>query len=453
VNVNRLKTQLQAIAYQFKGHLWFALDEQYEIRKKVFNHAINNDPVVIIEAFCEQDVCLAIKFANLHSLPISVKGGGHSNTGSCVVNDGIVLDMSLFKFIALADDRKSVVIGAGVKNKELDAYTAQYGVAVPLGTCPDVGVVGATLGGGIGLLSRKFGLTCDNLISVKMIDAQGTKLVVNSFSNPDLFWALSGGGGCQFGVITEITLKVHHIPPTVMGGIIEWPISEAKKVLKQYSDEVLNSARDYFLYAYISRASKDQEKISIMAFSTATKPECESFFKRVSRWGNAANIDIGEKSYLEMQSNAYQSELCVYWRNGFISQALSSEFIDKIIDCYANCPDNYGGIMFDPLGGAIQDRDMEDTAFIHRKSSFICSVTGVCEGPKMRSTIKNWVDDSHTILSDFYNERAYQNYEYLGKDELKMYFGENSIRLLALKKRYDPQSRFYGSLSRHLLVT
>nr|WP_277344135.1 FAD-binding oxidoreductase [Paraglaciecola sp. 20A4] len=407
--------------------------------------------MVIIEASCEEDIRLAINFANEHNLAISVKGGGHSNTGSCVVNDGIVLDMSTFKSISLAEDRQSVRLGAGVRNRELDAYTTQYGLAVPLGTCPDVGVIGATLGGGIGFLSRKFGLTCDSLVNVTMIDALGIKRIVDKVSDPDLFWALSGGGGCQFGVITEITLKVYVVPSTVIGGFIEWPICEAKKVLKHYSDEVLSSARDYFVYAYLSRASQGREKISIMVFSTATKSECDAFFKRISNWGIGAKMDISEKTYLEMQANAYQSELCVYWRNGFVSHALSSQFIDDVIDCYVNCPDDYCGIMFDPLGGAIQDRACEDSAFVHRKSNFICSVTGISGGVKIVSEIERWVDDSHATLSTFYNGQAYQNYEFLAKDELKSYFGKNSLKLLALKHRYDPKCRFYGSLSRHLI--
>ena len=445
-----LKTQFQAIATQFKGHVWFSCDEQFQIRKKVFNHSINNEPLAIVEARCEADICLAIQFANIQRLPISVKGGGHSNTGSCVVNDGIVLDMSAFKSISLASDRQSVVIGAGVINKELDAFTTQYGLAVPLGTCPDVGVVGATLGGGIGFLSRKFGLTCDSLISATMIDANGLKRIVDHNSESDLFWALRGGGGCQFGVITEIELKVYQVLPTVIGGITEWPLSEAKQVLKHYSDEVLNNSRDYFLYAYISRANKGQEKVSIMAFSTATKPECAAFFNRISSWGSAANANISEKSYFEMQSNLYQSGLCVYWRNGFISGELSAAFIDDVISRYEDCPDDYGGIMFDPLGGAVQDKANDETAFVHRQSSFICSVTGVYNGVKMPLAIERWVDESHKTLSAYYNDHAYQNYEYLGENELAFYFGDNSNRLVALKKRYDPQCRFYGSLSRHL---
>tara|TARA_R110001606_G_scaffold288212_1_gene436347 strand:- start:2720 stop:4075 length:1356 start_codon:yes stop_codon:yes gene_type:complete len=445
-----LKTQLQAITPQLKGHIWFTSDEQFQIRKKVFNQSIDNEPFAIVEVHCESDICLLIQFANTHNLPISVKGGGHSNTGSCIVNDGIVIDMSVFKSIALAPNKKTVVVGAGVKNMELDVFTAQYSLAVPLGTCPDVGVIGATLGGGIGFLSRKFGLTCDSLVSVKMIDAHGTKLTINQRSEPDLFWALRGGGGCQFGVITEIELKVYQIPHTIFGGIIDWPISEARNVLDQYSKQVLSSSRDYFLYAYMSRATKKQAKISIMGFGTAPKPECESFFKRVSTWGIGAKSNVCEKSYLEMQSNSYESELSIYWRNGFITGALSSEFLDEVMRCNADCPDEYGGIMFDPLGGAVQDRAINETAFVHRKSAFICSVTGVCEGSSIHSSAKDWVDDSHTKLSAFYNGRAYQNYEYIGKNELATYFGESSNKLVALKIRYDPHGRFFGSLNRHI---
>jgi len=445
-----LKTQFYKIAPQLKGQVWFNNDHQFQVRKKVFNHSIDNEPFAIVEVHCEKDICLVIRFANTHNLAISVKGGGHSNTGSCIVNNGIVIDMSAFKSIVLAQDKKTVVVGAGVKNMELDVFTAQYGLAVPLGTCPDVGVIGATLGGGIGFLSRKFGLTCDSLLNVTMINADGTKMIINQHCEPDLFWGLRGGGGCQFGVITAMELKVYQVPQTVFGGIIEWPISEAKSVLEQYSKQVLIGSRDYFLYAYISRANKKQAKISIMGFSSAPQQESETFFNRVSDWGLDAISDVCEKTYLEMQSNSYESELSIYWRNGFITGALSSEFLEEVIRCYEICPDNYGGIMFDPLGGAVQDRTINETAFVHRGSHFICSVTGVCEGPILHSSVKSWVDDSHNNLSTFYNGRAYQNYEYLGDNELFVYFGENSNKLVELKQKHDPHGRFFGSLNRHI---
>jgi hypothetical protein len=200
----------------------------------------------------------------------------------------------------------------------------------------------------------------------------------------------------------------------------------------------------------MSRATKKQAKISIMGFGSAPKPECESFFKQVSNWGIDAKSDVCEKSYHEMQSNSYESELSIYWRNGFITGALSSAFLDEVIKCNADCPDEHGGIMFDPLGGAVQDRAINETAFVHRGSCFICSVTGVSEGANMHSSVKSWVDDSHTKLSAFYNGRAYQNYEFLSKDELSVYFGENGKKLLELKTQYDPHCRFFGSLNRHI---
>lgn len=451
MNFNLLKTQFKTITQNVKGKIWFATDSQFQVRKKVFNQSIDNTPFVIVEAHCENDICLVIQFANIHNLPISVKGGGHSNTGSCIVENGIVIDMSAFKSIDISSDHRTVLVGAGVKNMELDAFTARLGLAVPLGTCHDVGVIGATLGGGLGFLSRKYGLTCDSLIRVKMIDTNGKKLVIDKHNKPDLLWALRGGGGCQFGVITEIELVLYKISHTVFGGIIEWPISETKNVLKNYSNQVLSSSRDEFLYAYISRSKQDQAKISIMGFSSAPRAECESFFARVANWGNNANSEMSEKTYLQMQSNLYESGLSVYWRNGFISGGLSPDFIEDVIDCMTDCPDYCGGIMFDPLGGAVQDSSNDKSAFIHRKSSFICSVTGVCEGSNMQFSIKNWVDKSHNTLSSYYNDRAYQNYEYLDQNELTMYFGEHSNRLLALKKKYDPLCRFYGSLSRYIL--
>ena len=203
---------------------------QYEKRRQVFNKAVSKYPIMIVTPKSVHDIIEVIKFANKVSLPISIKGGGHGIKGAAIVDGGVVLDMANFQDISLSADGRHVSVGAGVKNKHLDHFLSRINKVVPLGTCPDVGVIGATLGGGIGFLSRKHGLSCDNVTRFDVIMADGKLLKVTPHKHPDLYWALRGCGGGQFGVVVSIEFALHPAPEFVEGGTIEWPISEAKNI-------------------------------------------------------------------------------------------------------------------------------------------------------------------------------------------------------------------------------
>ena len=209
---SRIVQQFKQLEPQLAGKLCFAPDLQYHERRQVFNRAVDAWPVAILEVQHIQDVCLAIRFAREQHIQISVKGGGHSTSGSCMLDDALVLDMSALKQIQFDPIKRRVIVAAGVRNFELDKASSEHLQAVPLGTCPDVGVVGAAMGGGIGYLSCAYGLSCDSIESITLVNADAQILTVNSTQHSDLFWALRGGGGCQFGVVIDMTFRqVRHI--------------------------------------------------------------------------------------------------------------------------------------------------------------------------------------------------------------------------------------------------
>jgi len=452
VNVNSINlatidnSDVRYLQDKLAGDVWGAGSKEYTLRRHVFNQAISHFPSVIIVPQSEADIVNTIDFANRQNLQIYVKGSGHGVTGAAVIDGGIVLDMSAFQSIELCAVGQSVRVGAGVKNHNLDLFLSKYKKVIPLGTCPDVGVVGATLGGGIGFLSRKHGLSCDNVLAFNLITADGQQRVINTLEHSDLFWALRGSGGSQFGVITHITFRLHPAPAYVQGGIIEWPIQKAKPILKQYSDAVLQGPRTQFLYAYIARSALQNAKISIMGFSE----DPDSNLNNIAKWETDADISVTHKQYIECQSNEYEQGHALYWRNGIIEGELTEQFIDALLQCYQSCPDNAAGIMLDPLCGAIQDIETHETAFIHRDASFVCSITGVTLPDQDSTKVIDWVNQTYERLSPFFNGHAYQNYD-MGNDcPLTSYFGHHVERLIALKKKYDPQLRFAGSLQRDL---
>ena len=446
ISTKPTESDLLSLRNKLSGSVWDVGSTGYSARRHVFNRAISHFPYAIVVPESDVDIINTIDYANRLNLQISVKGGGHGVTGAAVIDGGIVLDMSAFQSIELCAVGQSVRVGAGVKNHNLDLFLSKYKKVIPLGTCPDVGVVGATLGGGIGFLSRKHGLSCDNVLAFNLITADGQQRVINTLEHSDLFWALRGSGGSQFGVITHITFRLHPAPAYVQGGIIEWPIQKAKPILKQYSDAVLQGPRTQFLYAYIARSALQNAKISIMGFSE----DPDSNLNNIAKWETDADISVTHKQYIECQSNEYEQGHALYWRNGIIEGELTEQFIDALLQCYQSCPDNAAGIMLDPLCGAIQDIETHETAFIHRDASFVCSITGVTLPDQDNTKVIDWVNQTYERLSPFFNGHAYQNYD-MGNDcPLTSYFGHHVERLIALKKKYDPQLRFAGSLQRDL---
>ena len=444
IDTRATETSLVELASLVGGAFWSPGSAEYEENRKVFNQGVSRFPLVIIQPKTKTDIIHIVKCAKQLRLSITIKGQGHGVSGMSVLNNAIVIDMSMFKTTVLNVDKSSVNVGAGVKNSELDHFLAQHNKVVPLGTCPDVGVVGATLGGGIGFLSRKLGLSCDNVLAFGLITADGKVRQVTESQHPDLFWALKGCGHGQFGVVTDVTFKLNDAPQNIDGRILEWPLCHARSILRQYSKTVLSDNRSVFLYAYLSRSTHDKARISIMGFSEDSVHGLDS----VAKWQDGATLLSRRSQYVECQSNDYDSDLSLYWRNGIIEGELSDEFIETLLSCYRACPVNSGGFMLDPLCGAIQDVNADDSAFIHRNASFVCSITGITQAECDDTEVIDWVNKSFDLLLPFFNGHSYQNYDMGNGSPLALYYGQHTARLKLLKQQYDPTGLFMSSLLR-----
>jgi hypothetical protein len=435
---------------EFEGDIYLPESPGYQQICKLYNGRIKRRPSVIVRPATTECVCLAIKYAGKHDIQVTAKGGGHSACGTCLIDDGLVLDMSGMKQINLSPKEKRVTVSAGVLNKELDRATLAYSQALPLGTCGDVGVIGSTIGGGIGFLSRAYGLACDNIISASMVNADGKLIAVNEEETPDLLWSLKGGGGSQLGIVTDITYQTFDMPKRVYGGTIDWPLKHGVEVLKRYSDFMLEAPNHHFLYAYISFSDKADAKISVMGFAMDTPEVCQTMFSDIARWCPDAQTNLGFRNYLDVQSNHYANGLAIYWKHGVINSGLSENFCRTLIECFEACPNMGGGIMLDPLGGAISNISPSETAFCHRESTFICSITGLALGEVIPPETQTWVTESQGRLAPFYNGLAYANYEDTEINEVSSYFGQNRDKMKGLKQIYDVTGRFGGSVNRNL---
>jgi hypothetical protein len=432
----------------FAGHVYLPESSGYKQTCKLYNGRVKRSPLAVVCPVTTEDVCLAIQIAGEHDIQVTAKGGGHSACGTCLIDEGLVLDMSTMKHIEVSPKENRVTVAAGVLNKELDRATLAHDQALPLGTCGDVGVIGSTIGGGIGFLSRAYGLACDNIVSASMVNADGQLIKVTAQETPDLLWALKGGGGSQLGIVTEMTYQTFDMPKRVYGGTIDWPLKYGVEILKRYSDFMLEAPNNHFLYAYISFSEKADAKISVMGFAMDTPEVCQRMFDEIAQWCPDAETNLGFRNYLDVQSNHYADGLAIYWKHGIIQEGLSEEFCRALVECFEACPNMSGGIMLDPLGGAIRNVAPTETAFCHRESTFICSITGLALGDAISPETKAWVTDSQAKLTPYYNGLAYANYEDTEIKEVSSYFGYNKDKLMALKRQYDARGRFGGSLRR-----
>ncbi len=433
---------------RIKGKIVLPTHQQYQQSCQLFNRAVHQTPAMFVKVRQASDIRHALEYARKHGLPVNVRGGGHSACGSCLVTDGMTIDMRELNGVAVSAQKKQARVSAGALLHEVDKATHGHNLALPQGTCRTVGVVGSTLGGGIGLLSRQYGLIADNVERITMLNAAGEFMQIDHQQHAELFWALRGAGANQYGVITQIDYRIHRIPTIIYGGTISWPIKVAKDIFQRYRDLLADASDDLSMYAFIPHSPRSDAVVSLFGFYLADSKESERLFNEIQDWSPPIHTDLGFRPYLDLQSAHYEEELAVYWKHGFISGQLTDELIDIFIESFHRCPDNGGGIMLDPLGGAVNRVDKSATAFIHRDSEYICSITGLYSGRFMPERIKDWVRQTYQTMSPFFNGLAYQNYEDFELEEPQCYYGEHVDRLRQVKAKYDPDNVFCGSLTR-----
>ncbi len=237
----------------FKGEILLPSDGAYESARKIWNAMIDKRPAIIARCATTADVVRGVNFARDNGILLAVRGGGHNIAGNALCDDGIVIDLSQMKAASVNPDTRRVIIEGGATLADLDAATQAHGLATPLGINSTTGVAGLTLGGGFGWLSRKYGMTVDNLESAEVVTAAGEVVQASATEHPDLFWALRGGGG-NFGVVTRFEFRLHPVGPDLLSGLIVYPISEAKSVLRQYREFITKAPEALSVWTILRQA-------------------------------------------------------------------------------------------------------------------------------------------------------------------------------------------------------
>ena len=437
--VNELKAAM-------RGALLQAGDLGYHDARAVWNYMIDKRPGLIARCAGVSDVIQAVNFAKAHNILVSVRGGGHNFSGTSVCDGGLVIDTSLMKSVRVEVTSQTARVEAGVVWGELDRETQVFGLATTGGTVSNTGIAGLTLGGGIGWLTRQHGLSCDNLLSVDLVTAEGVYLTASHMDNEDLFWGMRGGGG-NFGVVTSFEFQLHPVG-SIVGGLIVYPMSDAKKVLLFYRDFSRDLPEEANTIGALMSLPDGTPGIAIAVSYNGPPVDGEAAFRPLRKIASPLVENIAPRTYLEMQSmldGMFPPGRRSVVKSNFIS-TISEASLDALIESSLPLPSPLSFVAFQQLGGAASRVGKDETAFSHRDAQYDLVFHGMGLTPAEDSTIVEWTFKAWNGVQPYVDRGVYINNLGQEGDEPG---GINAAwdtatheRLVALKKKYDPTNMF-----------
>jgi FAD/FMN-containing dehydrogenase len=442
------ESELENFDAAFRAKLLRPGDDGYDSTRQIHNGMIDKRPALIARCAGVSDVVDAIKLGVDSGLEISVRGGGHNVGGRAVCDDGLMIDLSSMKGIYVDTQARTVRVQSGVTWGELNRETQLHGLAATGGAVSSTGVAGLTLGGGLGWLMGKYGLSIDNLLSVEIVTAAREILRASEKENSDLFWGLRGGGG-NFGVATSFEFNLYDVGPTIIGGLVAYPFDQARDVLKFYRDFTSDLPQELTVFAGLIHApdGSGTPLAAILVCHCGSQEEAEAAVEPIKAFGNPAMVQLGPMPYSmvnKMLDDGFPKGALNYWKSSFLS-TLSDDAIDNMIEQFSACPSGMTGMILEHLHGAATKVRPEDTAFPHRDTGYSLLIASVwLESADTDSNIA-WTRETFNILEQFMRDGSYVNY--LGDDEssdrIKSAYGVNYDRLQKLKTRYDPDNVFH----------
>ncbi len=428
----------------FNGTLLRSGDEGYHQARAVWNGMIDKCPALIARCTNSADVVSAVKFARTYNLLVSVRGGGHNVAGNAVCADGLMIDLSPMKAISVDADNRTAQAEAGVLWSELDAATQQHGLATTGGTVSHTGIAGLTLGGGLGWLMGKHGLACDNLLSVDIVTADGELLTASETENEDLFWAIRGGGG-NFGIVTSFTYQLHPVGPTILGGMVLYPMDQAKEVLRFYRTFSRSTPDELMVFAGFMNTPDGLPVVALIAGWFGQLSEGEQYLKPLRTFGTPLVDLIAEVPYTQHQSMfdaPTPHGMSRYWKSGNLPD-IDDALIDIILDQIARQTSPYSFALFFHIKGAAARVDPKKMAFGLREDQWDFDIIAQWIDPAESQTHIEWGRTFWKQVEPF-TKGVYVNH-LGGEDEatrVRAAYGPNYERLAALKTKYDPTNFF-----------
>jgi FAD/FMN-containing dehydrogenase len=438
--------RVDEIRATFSGTVLLPEDEGYAEARAVHNGLIDRRPAVIARCRNAADVADAVRFARREGLEICVRGGGHNVAGRAVMDDALMVDLAPMKGIHVDPAARTVRAQGGVLWRELNREAAVHGLAVTGGAISTTGIAGLTLGGGLGWLMAKFGLAADNLIGVELVTAEGDVLNVSAESDPDLLWALRGGGG-NFGIAASLEYRLHPLT-TVVGGLIAHPIEAGPAMLRFYRDAAAAASDDLTVFAGLVHApdGSGMKLAAMVVCHTGSPEQAERELAPFKEWGSPLVVEVGPMPYPVMNTlldAGYPAGALNYWLSSF-TRGLTDELIDTAAERFASVPSPMTVILFEHFHGAVCRVGTTDTAVPHREPGWNLVLPAEWMDPADSEANVAWTRETHAALAPHLEARRWLNY--LGDDQdadaTRAAYGPNYDRLVQLKRKYDPQNVF-----------
>jgi FAD/FMN-containing dehydrogenase len=437
---------------RIKGPLVTPASADYDQARSLWNGMLDRLPALIVRCSDVDDVVQAVRFARDNDLRLAVRGGGHNIAGNAVCDNGVVIDLSQMRSVQVDADRRVARVGPGATLGDFDREAQAFGLATPLGVNSTTGVAGLTLGGGMGWLSRRFGLTIDNLLAADLVLADGSFVTASEDEHPDLFWAIRGGGG-NFGIVTSFLFRLHPVD-TVVAGPTLWPIEQADEVMRWYRDFITQAPEDlngFFAFLKVPPAPPFPEELhtktmcGIVWCYTGPADKADAVFAPVLEVGTPALHGVQPMPYPALQSAfdaLYPPGMQWYWKADFVRE-LPDEAIARHVEHGSRLPSLFSTMHLYPINGKVHRRQSGDTAFSYRDVTWGEVIVGVDPDPANAEAITSWARDYWEAVHPYAAGGAYVNMMMNeGQDRIRASYGDNYDRLAEIKARYDPTNLF-----------
>ncbi|MGW5637819.1 FAD-binding oxidoreductase [Streptomyces sp. NPDC003832] len=457
-----------ALAQTLDGPLLRPGDTTWPTAHQLYNTRFDTlKPAAVAYAAHQEDIRTTLAYAKAHDLHVAIRNGGHSYAGWSSGDNRLIIDVSRLNQVRTANG--TATMGAGAKLIDVYRTLAAKGATIPAGSCPTVGISGLTLGGGHGVVSRAYGLTCDSLTGATLVTADGKQLTADARTNKDLFWALRGAGNGNFGVVTELRFRTHPAPQAVTA-YMSWPWQRAAAVLRAWQEWGPSQPDEIWSSCHLGNAAGGTPTVSVAAFSLGTYGELQNAVDRLAdRIGaSATSVSLRRRSYEESMElyagcSAFTTDAQCHLpgttpgrspqgalrretyaaKSDFFDRSLSPAGIGALLAGIRSVRGGTGSIALTALGGAVNRVDPTATAFVHRRSRMLAQYIAAWRAGTGGATARSWLTETHAAMRPYASGAAYQNYTDPDlKDWRGAYYGDAAPRLARLKKRYDPEGFF-----------
>ena len=444
-------TATTAFKSSLRGRLITPQDSDYDQARRVYNGMIDRYPRLIARCADVADVMAAVRFARAHDLLLAVRGGAHNGPGLGTCDDGLVIDLSGMRGVRVDPAARTVRVEGGCTSGDMDHASHAFGLAVPSGIISTTGIAGLTLGGGSGYLTRRYGLTIDNLLAADVVLADGRLVSASATENPDLYWALRGGGG-NFGVVTSFLFRAHPVS-TVHAGLTLWELERAGEVLAWFRDYIPSAPEDLYgffgfkgvpMSAPFPEALQGKRVCGMVWCYTGPAEGAEAALRPV-RDLKPAFEHLGPMPFPALNSlfdGLFPSGLQWYWRGDFVTE-LSDAAIARHVEYGSKAPTLLSLMHLYPVDGAAGRVGRNETAFSYREAKWNMVIAGVDPDPANRDRITAWTKDYWEAVHPYSAGGAYVNFMMEeGQERVRATYRDNYERLAAIKRQYDPENLF-----------